>query len=511
MHSSAFACTVSVTDHGRHEVFRCRNVFFRTTPKTPIKRTVTMSTGTPSVDRRVYTLLQLGRSLKRSIEAATADRRFWVKGEVVNYRESGHAYLELVQHEQGARVAVMRGIIWRSDLVRIIQELGDEARNILVPGSEILFRARVLYHEVYGLSLQVEEIDLSFTLGELERKKRATVETLRKEGLLERNKMLPEPLVVQRIALISSFGTAAHADFMKHLERNEYGYRFHVHLFNSSVQGEGAAPAIRNALKSIDTRQFDAVVIIRGGGSRLDLEAFNDLDLCRTVACMPIPVMTGIGHEIDVSVVDLIAHGAHKTPTAIADRLLDKSLYFETQLSGFLVNIHRIVQDRAATNKERLALRMEQVRTRPVRMCEQHWSAMHMLAGQLQRRVTGKLTAAQRDLQMHTAQLGTLPLRKVRDTAAAQVAGLAASLSSAAQQRMHLMLGQLHGIQDTVRLMAPERTLARGFTISRQNGRCVTNANTLSPGDVIETTFAHGRTWSTISTIEADGAGTADV
>ncbi|MDQ3101353.1 MAG: exodeoxyribonuclease VII large subunit, partial [Bacteroidota bacterium] len=405
----------------------------------------------------------------------------------------------------GVRVAVMRGIIWRSKLLQIEHELGEERYGILKAGVEILFKACVQYHEVHGLSLVIEEIDLSFSLGELERRKRETIAKLREEGLFDLNRSLPEPMIMQRIALISSSGTAAYADFMKHLADNEYGYKFHVCLFNSIVQGEGAAFELRTALAAVKPDRFDAVVFIRGGGSKLDLEAFNDLELCRMVAQMPIPVMTGIGHEIDVSVLDMIAKGHHKTPTAIADHLIDKCLYFETNLNGFLVNIHKTVIDRFSSQKETIGRWKEMLLMRPKNKCQLHRGALHNAAGQFQRSVSEAINGKGKQLDAHRSNLALLPMRKIQNIEASALRELSTAFTSAAQRGVELMLGRINGMNEAINLVSPERSLLRGFSITRMNGKAITDPRDLRPGDVIETELAKGKVWSTIEKTEAHG------
>ncbi len=458
----------------------------------------------PVTGKKVFTLLQLNTALKKAIQKATGEQSFWIKAEIVGFKVTTHAYLELAQHEQGVRVAVMRGLIWRSNLVRIEQALGAERHSILKDGAEILFKACVQYHEVYGMSLLVEEIDLSFSLGELERRKRETIETLRAEGLFDLNRSLPEPMIIQRIALIASKGTAAFADLMAHLNTNEYGYRFHVCLFNSLVQGDGAAQELRKALASITPERFDAVVLIRGGGSRLDLEAFNDLELCRMVARMPIPVMTGIGHEIDVSVVDMIAKSPHKTPTAIADHLIDKCLYFETNLNGFLVNIHKTVLDRFTSQKESMSRWNEMLQMRPRNLCQVRRGALHTTAGQFQRRVMESLKVSSRQLDANASELGMLPFHKLHNIEAAKVREMSASLTTTAQRGMKLMLSRITGMHEAVKLLSPEKAMMRGFSVARHQGKVVADAAALEEGNELETTFAKGKVWSIIQKIESN-------
>lgn len=291
-------------------------------------------------ERKVYTLKQVGQAIRNKIAEATQGAPFWVTAEIASFKVNRHAYLDLVQHEDGEKVAVMKGIIWGGTLGRVMRELGDDSRNILKDGVETLFLARPNYHLVYGLSLVIEAIDHTYTISALERRKQETVAALKAQGLYDMNRETVMPRVVQRIALVASEGTAAYADFMRHLERNEHGHVYHVSLFNTMVQGETAASEMRMALEAIDPTRFDVVVAIRGGGSRLDLEPFNDLDLARTAARLPIPLLTGIGHDTDISVLDLIAHGHHKTPTAVADWIVDHNADFEAGLANMLTQVH---------------------------------------------------------------------------------------------------------------------------------------------------------------------------
>jgi exodeoxyribonuclease VII large subunit len=453
-------------------------------------------------DRKVFTLLQLNTALRNAIHSATGDRSFWIKAEIVGLKAGGHAFLELAQHENGVKVAVMRGIIWRSALLRIEQALGAGRDGILKEGSEILFRAIVQYHEVHGLSLIIDEIDLSFSLGELERRKRETIEKLKAEGLFDLNRSLPEPLVIQRIALVSSSGTAAYSDFVEHLHGNEFGYRFHVVLFNSIVQGESAARELRSALGNIDTRRFDAVVLIRGGGSKLDLEAFNDLQLCRDVARMPIPVMTGIGHEIDVSVVDLVAHGHHRTPTAIADHIVDKCASFEGSLQTMLAGMQQVVTERMALENGTLGRWSGALTTIPQSSCRLRRGELHQFTAGLQQTVNAKLKAMAMELGSRSSALSSLPFHKLKNIEHSKIKALSTAIARSAQHGMQLLVQRLNNMQEAVALLEPQKVLQRGFSISRVDGKALTQADEVLEGKLMETTLAKGKLYSRIERTE---------
>jgi len=455
--------------------------------------------------RKVFTLQQLCASIKKSIDDATGGGAFWVKAEIAGINSQKHVYLDLVQHKDGVRVAVMRGIIWQYRMGAVRHALGEELPNILKEGAEIMFLARVQYSALYGMALHVEDVDLAYSLGELERRKKATIDTLRQEGLFDLNRALPEPPVIQRLALITSVGSAAYADFMQHLKANEYGYVFHITEFPSAVQGEGAPAELRAAMAKIDHSMFDAVILIRGGGSKLDLEAFNDLELCRAIARLPIPVMTGIGHDVDVSVVDMIANSPHKTPTAIADHLIDKCLYFETSLNGFLVGIQRVMSTTFTERKERMSAFSEMLRQRPAAYCQQERGRMHTAVGQFARGVTEELKSSGKRMDQHANALAVLPLRRVKQVEDPRLREQRMLLDQLAHRGLRGLLERVHGMQDAIQLLDPDRILARGFSVARHQGKPVLDPTRLNVGDTIETTYAHGRTLSTISTIEPNG------
>jgi exodeoxyribonuclease VII large subunit len=456
-------------------------------------------------ERKIFSLLQLSAAVRKRIEDAAQGQHFWIRAEIASLRAPHHAYLELVEHRNGNKVAVMRGLIWNTTYQQIRNALGAEQANVLKEGAEILFHASLHYHDVLGLSLWIDEVDLSFSLGELERRKAATIATLKAEGLFDLNRAVQERMVVQRIALVTSAGSAAYQDFMKHLEGNEYGYRFHVKLFPSTVQGDTAAQELRRAVTLIDPSHFDAVVLIRGGGSKLDLEPFNDLDLCRMLARLPIPVMTGIGHDVDVSVVDLIARSPHKTPTAIADHLVDKCVFFETGLNGFLVSIQHAMQGLVAGNRELLARYKANLVQQPAGFCRSRRGELHNAASQFGRLSIALLQGSRQLMLQHVSDLGRLPRQKLVEAEPARLLEIRNTLELVATRNLQLLLSRVHGMNDAVRLLAPDKLLQRGFSITRKDGMAVRHAAHLKPGEEVVTEFATGRTWSTINRIDPHG------
>lgn len=456
-------------------------------------------------ERRVFTLSQVSTAIKQRIEEATGGQAYWIRAEIAGLKVKNHAYLELVEHKGGQKVAVMRAHIWNSAHQRIRSELGAEADNILKDGVEVLLLGRVDFHLVHGLSINIEALDLAFNIGEMERRKLATICALKEDGLYNRNRFAPMPMVLQRIALVASVGSAAYADFMQHLQQNERGYRFHVRVFGSAVQGDGAAAELRAAVGAIDPRLFDALVLVRGGGSKLDLEPFNDLELARLVAAFPKPVLTGIGHDVDTSVLDLIAKEPHKTPTAVADFLVDKASGFEIALTSMLDKVHSLVLEDFSMRRETLSAYAEMVRTRPVNHCQLQRGRLHTATGQLAHRVQAKLHTEGQVLENHRARLTTDPLRWLQQVKRAGLDEFSIKLGLVANKQLQLVALQLKGLRETVNLLGPQATLARGFSITRAQGQAITDAGNLRPGERITTTLAKGTVHSTVESIEQHG------
>ena len=287
----------------------------------------------------------------------------WVCAEVADIKinASGHCYIELIEKNEktGTTEAQARATIWRSQVMSTIGRFEQESGQRLTKGMKILFKATVSHHAVYGMSLQIQQIDSLHTIGDMERRRQMTIEQLQKDGVWEQNRSQAMPLVVQRIAVISSATAAGYRDFMMELGRS--GYALHTELFEAIMQGERSDESIVAALYAIAERreEFDAVAIIRGGGSTGDLECFNSYHLAFAVTQMPLPVLTGIGHDKDTSVTDMVAHTMLKTPTAVAQWIEQRAADFDGALEYCAITLRDICRQttHAAT------LRLEQMAT----------------------------------------------------------------------------------------------------------------------------------------------------
>jgi exodeoxyribonuclease VII large subunit len=261
--------------------------------------------------------LHIQKTLKDNLEPS-----YWVVGEIgaMNVNQKGHCYLELVETKEDKLIAKSRATIWSYTYSNLSTWFQGITGQPLSEGMKILANVKVSFHELYGFSLNIQDIDANYTLGEKERLKQEVINKLIADGVYEMNKELSLPVVPQQVAVISSPTAAGYGDFITHVDNNNYAYRIHTHLFPAIMQGDEAPSSIIKALLEISaTDVFDLVVLIRGGGSQLDLECFNDYDLCSHLAQFPLPVVTGIGHERDETIADMVAHTRQKTPTAVAE------------------------------------------------------------------------------------------------------------------------------------------------------------------------------------------------
>lgn len=403
-------------------------------------------------------LYDLNALVRRSLEQCLPDA-CWVQAELSNVRvnNSGHCYVEFVQKDprSNALVAKAQGIIW-ANVFHMLKPYFEEATGqAFAAGIKVLVQVQVSFHELYGYSLLVQDIDPDYTLGDLARRRREILQQLEAEGVLTLNKELLMPLLPQRVAVISSATAAGYGDFCHQLRHNAQGYYFRVELFPAVMQGDRVEGSVLSALDAVNARcdEFDVVVIIRGGGATSDLACFDTYLLAAACAQFPLPILTGIGHERDDTVLDAVAHVSVKTPTAAAEYLIARA-------------------DEAADQLQTLASRLrEGVKAR---LSEARW--------RLDDCRKGIPVVAFRRLSQ-----ARLSLQTVRHGAER------AALSSLTRQRHRLeLLGQR--LADA----SPEKQLARGYSLTLKDGRVVKDASLLQAGDGIETRLQRGTVWSVV-------------
>jgi exodeoxyribonuclease VII large subunit len=288
-----------------------------------------------TLDMEHLSLYELNKKISEAL-ANNLEPSYWVVAEIgqIQTNRKGHCYLELVEKEDDQIKAKTRATIWSYTYRNLSTWFEGITGQSLKAGMKILFNATIQYHEIYGFSLNIRDIDAQYTLGERAKKRQEIIEKLREDGVFEMNKELRLPTVPQNIAVISSETAAGFGDFMDQIVGNDYGYEVEIELFNAVMQGEEAASSIIDAMHQVfeNIGNYDLLVIIRGGGATLDLDCFDNYDLGSHVAQFPIPVITGIGHERDETITDMVAHTKMKTPTAVAEFIISGFRNFEIEL-----------------------------------------------------------------------------------------------------------------------------------------------------------------------------------
>lgn len=403
-------------------------------------------------------LLELNALVRRSLEQCLPDE-YWVQAELSDVRtnSTGHCYLEFIQKDPRSNglVAKARGTIW-SNVYRLLKPYFEEATGqAFVSGIKVLVQVTVSFHELYGYSLTVQDIDPTYTLGDMARRRRKILKQLEEEGVLTLNKELEMPDLPQRIAVISSPTAAGYGDFCHQLQNNPRGFFFYTELFLALMQGDRVEESVLAALDLILNRQndFDVVVIIRGGGATSDLSGFDTYLLAAACAQFPLPIITGIGHERDDTVLDSVAHTRVKTPTAAAEYLID-------------------CMDLAADGLE-------------------------VLASRLHESVLSRLTEEHRKLNLYRNRIPSAVVRRISD---AKLTLLAArrDISQAVTSSLSRQRHRLELLQQRLTDASPEKMLARGYSITLKDGKAVKDAASLNENDEILTRFYRGEATSIV-------------
>ena len=411
---------------------------------------------------KYISLFELNRLVRESIELSMPDE-YWVEAELSECRESrGHCYMELIQKDELSTTPVAKASAkcWANMWLTIRPYFERTTGQQLHAGMKVLLKVYPQFHEAYGFSWIVSDIDPTYTLGDMARKRQEIIQKLKSEGVFDLQKELQLPMFCQRIAVISSQTAAGYGDFCNQLADNPYGFKFETQLFPAIMQGEGVEQSIINALESIYNYQlstincqFDCVAIIRGGGATSDMSGFDTLALAENVANFPIPIITGIGHDRDESILDMVSHTRVKTPTAAAAFLISHLKEVLDIIDNSQDLITRYAQQKLSTLNSQLSTLSESiprlfslVKTRQESKIDSLWIKIPML---LERKLTGDI---------HRLQL----------------------------------------IEERLKALDPTLLLARGYSITTYNGRAVRDASQLPPGTEIETRLARGTVHSIV-------------
>ncbi len=425
------------------------------------------------------TLFELNKMVSSAVASAFPGE-YWVEAELMEIRVSrGHCYMELVQKDvfSSALVARASAKCWRSSWARVsekfVKATGDEPQK----GMKLLLRAAAEFHPAYGFALIVSDIDPAYTLGEMAQRRQETIRKLRAEGVYDLQRALALPVFCQHIAVVSSATAAGYGDFCNQMNNNEYGFAFRLTLFPAVMQGEQTVQSVINQLNEIARLQgkFDCVVIIRGGGSTADMSAFDSLELAENVANFPLPVITGIGHERDECVVDLVAFYKAKTPTAVAAYLTEQLLAAANRVERAqksVINSANILLERHASRLQRLSAA---VMSGANMMLERHVSRLQRLSAAVKSGTLIYCSKAENKVNLMDMHINN---------------ALQARLL-AEKHRLEMLSQRLAGLD-------PRRMLERGYTLTAVGGHIIKEAKGLVSGDEIETFFADGRVKSII-------------
>jgi exodeoxyribonuclease VII large subunit len=432
----------------------------------------------------VFTLSELNTSIKTTLELAFPES-VWVVTEISEIRcnTKGHCYLELVEREEEKTIAQIRANIWAYTFRSLASKFEKGTAESLKQGMKVLLQVNVTFHEVYGLSLNIKDIDPTYSLGEMARKKREIIDRLTKEGLLQLNKQIPLPLVPQRIAVISSVTAAGYGDFINHIDDNPYGYKIFYTLYQSLMQGQEAESSIISALRKIKDHRdiYDAVVIVRGGGSQIDLSCFDTYGLAVEVAKFPLPVITGIGHERDDTIADLVAHTKLKTPTAVAEFLLSGMSSFEERLLNAQRTLIHLIEESMKEENHRFQYLVQQFRH----------IVRDRFSGEMQRIETVLHKLIHGTTQSMNSQNNRLKLDISR-----VVGGLNILFEQQENRIKHC--GQ------AIRLLDPVNVLKRGYSITYFQEKALKDSADLQEGDIIRTKVYKGTVRSKVEALHAE-------
>lgn len=407
-------------------------------------------------------------------------QRCWVVAETSDVRQSGgHCYLELVQKDAqtGQTLARMRGIVWASVYARLRCEFERATGQPFASGMNVMVEVSANFHEQYGLSVVITGINPTYTLGDMARQRLEILNRLRREGIIDLNKQLPWVDVAQRVAVISAAGAAGYGDFMNQLHNNPSGIKFYTCLFPAVMQGQSTVTSVIAALERINDYAdlFDCVVIIRGGGSTSDLNSFDNYDLAANVAQFPLPVICGIGHDRDNTVVDSVASVRVKTPTAAAEWLLDRAQSALDHVNALTDMVVDSATQMLSGARQQLAY---------------FTSGIPLMADNIVVRHRARL-------QQIAAAIPVVAARRI-DGAGKDLAFASQRVAMAARQCVANERQRVTWLEKQVELLSPDRVLRRGYSLTLRDGHVVTSVSSLRAGDSLVTRFADGERTSVV-------------
>ena len=441
----------------------------------------------------------------------------WVIAEISELKEnrSGHCYLELIEKEENEIIARSRATIWSYTYRMLKPYFETTTRQAFTQGIKILVQVSIEYHSSFGLSLNIKDIDPVYTVGDLALQRREIITRLQNEGVFDMNKELQLPLVPQKIAVISSKTAAGYQDFIHQLESNDNGFKFYTHLFEAYMQGSEAVPSIVAALECIFKYEdfFDAVVIIRGGGATADLSCFDNYDLALHITQFPVPVITGIGHEKDDTIVDMVAHTRLKTPTAVAEFFISGMEQFYERILNLENEIINRTRETVEFQQEKLEQFASVVDVSVSSFIQDKNSQLNRMGNALFQKVNRysynkNVTLINVKHQLQSAvsvwkvetkntidQKRRILKRLTGEVMLKETAGLVhfkEELVNGIRTKLLKEQERLYLNENVVRLLSPENVLKRGYTLTMKDGKIVKSVKEIKLDEELDTRFADG-------------------
>lgn len=441
---------------------------------------------------QIFTLKQVVGSIRKTIEERYQNM-YWVKAEMhkLNQFASGHCFPELLQKEDGKIVAQITGSIWKHNFERINDRFIQVVKEPLKDDMTVLMKVKISFHETYGLSLQIQDIDPNYALGELQRERQETLLKLKKDGLLDANQKLEFPLLPKRIAVISAESSKGLSDFNKVLDNNQWGYSIFRMTFPAYLQGDLAASSIINQLERIEQvrHHFDAVVIVRGGGGEIGMSCYNNYELCKAIAGFPLPILTGIGHSTNFTVAEMISYRNAITPTELGDYLLQAFHNFSVPVNDAVKSLNIYSRQILEQNKVLLSHLSKAAISETKQLLNRHSNNLDRKNQILIHAAKARLVQGKNNLNRIEGRVisgGNMLLKDERRN----IQGFEGKLPQISNLILEKEDWKLEKLEEKLKLLDPINVLQRGYSITTYNGKTISNSNQVKEGDIIETRTA---------------------
>jgi len=464
-----------------------------------------------SDQRQIFTLKQVALSIKKTIEDRY-HQMYWVKAEMhkLNLYPSGHCFPELLQKEDGKILAQMSASIWSHNYQRINKKFVEIVKEPLREDSTLLMQVKIVFHETYGLSLQILDIDPNYALGELQRERQETLLRLQKENLLNLNQSLPFPLLPKRIAIISADTSKGLSDFRKVVDTNPWNYTFFTVLFQAYLQGDIAVKSIQEQLRKIEKvkHHFDVVLIVRGGGGEVGLSCYNNFELCKSIATFPLPILTGIGHSTNLTVAEMVAYRNAITPTELGDFLIQSFHNFSVPVKDAIKTIRTYSKNTLELENKSLTSELKLFKNATTQRLNE--TKNHLVNASTSVRTNTKFSLAREKENMFNSQ--KLIKKSAKDLFSIETGSIATLIENVGkriqfelkikkgeveraveifpkiiQNKLNSQKNSLQQLEQSVKLMDPIQVLKRGYSITLIDGKTIKENTEIKPGKTIIT------------------------